>query len=109
MKKRRKKVAAKKLADAVAVDFTRGFVATGLLSAFQDRDRSKNVAVDAGRNLRRAVQGGIAMAAACAAADALRRRDYATVVTAATAGTAALMAIEKFPRRPALINSGDRA
>lgn len=105
MKKRGKKGAPKKRADAVAVDFTRGFVATGLLSLFQDRVASKRGSVDARRVLRHALQGGMALAAGSAAAEALRRRDYTTVLSAVAGGAAGILTIEQLLRRPALTNS----
>lgn len=105
MKKRDKKGAQKKRASTVAVDFTRGFVATGLLSLFQDRGLSKRGSVDARRVLRHALQGGMALAAGSAAADALRRRDYTTLLSAVAGGAAGILTIEQLLRRPALTNS----
>lgn len=99
----KKKSAQKKLAN-VGVDFTRGFVATGLLSLFQDRDRLQIGRADATRILRHALQGGVALSAGSAAAEAVRQQDYATAMTALAGGAVGVLAIEKLLRRPALIN-----
>lgn len=94
--KRGKGKAAKRQAKAeAAAAFARGFVATGLLSLFQDRlgpvpphphDRRKI--------LRHALQGGTALAAATMVAEALLQRDYPTVVTAAALGAGGVLAAE---------------
>lgn len=75
-------------------DFTRGMVATGLLTAVQGRWTKGGP--PAGRTiLRHALQGGAALAAASSAADALRRRDYAALVLAVAAGAAGVVALEQ--------------
>ena len=76
-------------------DFARGFVASGLLSALQDRHRG---AVDLARVLRHALQGGAALAAGSRVADALARRDAATVATALAGGAAAIYLVEQLMR-----------
>lgn len=101
MKNRGKKKAARKELANVGVDFTRGFVATGLLSLFQDRDQLTIGRADAARILRHALQGGVALSAGSAAAEAVRRQDYATAMTALAGGAAGILAIEKLLRRPA--------
>ncbi|PKU24717.1 hypothetical protein [Telmatospirillum siberiense] len=76
----------------VVADFARGFVATALLAAIQkeggERPRSGRAV------LRRAVQGGAALAAGTAVADALRRRRYADALLAAAGGGAGILAAE---------------
>lgn len=76
--------------------FVRGFVATGLLAAAatpaaagRARDRVLNRTV-----LRRALQGGTAMAAGVAAANALQQRRYGTAALSLALGAAGLLAIE---------------
>ncbi|EHQ52120.1 hypothetical protein ECTPHS_05475 [Ectothiorhodospira sp. PHS-1] len=77
--------------------FTRGFVTAACISAFQD------VAPPAGRPaLRRVVrhglQGGTALVAGTRAANAVRRGDYLSALTAAAAGAAGVMIIERLLR-----------
>lgn len=102
MKRGGKKKSAQKQLANVGVDFTRGFVATGLLSLFQDRDPLRIGRADAARILRHALQGGVALSAGSAAAEALRQQDYATAMTALAGGAVGVLAIEKLLRRPAL-------
>lgn len=75
-------------------DFTRGLVATGLLTAVQGR-WTEGGRPDGRRILRHALQGGAALAAASAAADALRTRDYAALLLAVAAGAAGVVAVER--------------
>lgn len=107
MKKRRSKAgrAGKALSSAQFADFTRGFVASGLLSALQDRNAGKGRRIDARRTLRHAVQGGIALAAGSTAASALGRQDYLSAAAAALGGAAGVVIIEEWlrPSEPALI------
>jgi len=86
---------AKRRAGTDAVEaFARGFVATGLLSAFQDRLEPVLPQPHGRKILRHALQGGAALAAATLVAEALRRRDYPTVLTAATLGAGGVLAAE---------------
>lgn len=68
--------------------FLRGAISAGLLAA---------IAPEVGRReaLRRALQGGTALAAGIAGADAIDRRDYGTALLALAAGTAGLCAIDQ--------------
>lgn len=67
--------------------FLRGAIAAGLLAS---------LAPEVGRQeaLRRALQGGAAMAAGIAGADAIDRRDYGAALLALAAGAAGLKAID---------------
>ncbi|KAF0223028.1 MAG: hypothetical protein FD176_2194 [Rhodospirillaceae bacterium] len=68
----------------LAGNFTRGLIATGLLAAIQDRwshEKPSNRKV-----LRLALQGGAALAAGIAAAESLRRGDYARALIAVAGG-----------------------
>lgn len=73
-------------------DFVRGFVAAGLLSVVQDRPGQ--AAVDR-RTVRRALQGGAALAAGSVAAHAWQQRDMARTFVAVAAGAASVMVIER--------------
>ncbi|SEH28398.1 hypothetical protein [Magnetospirillum fulvum] len=92
---KRAKGKAKRQAEAeAAVAFARGFVATGLLSLFQDRLEPVRSRPNPRKILRHALQGGAALSAATLLAEALRRRDYATVATAAALGAGGVLAAE---------------
>ena len=67
--------------------FLRGAISAGLLAA---------IAPEVGRQeaLRRALQGGAALAAGIAGADAIDRRDYGSALLALAAGAAGLYAID---------------
>jgi len=92
---KRGKAKAKRRAEAeAAVAFARGFVATGLLSLFQDRLEPARPRPDTRKILRHALQGGAALSAATLLAEALRRRDYPTVATAAALGAGGVLAAE---------------
>lgn len=67
--------------------FVRGFITAGLVAAMTP-DR-----VGVRESLRLALQGGTALAAGIAGANALDRRDYGSVLRAVVAGTAGLSAI----------------
>lgn len=86
---------------ALTTDFTRGLVATGLLSLLQGRGANAGGAPDFHRVWRQALQGGVALAAGSAAAEAIQRRDYLLAVSGVAAGAAAIYGIEQF-MRPAL-------
>lgn len=101
MKKRGRKASRQLATDALAGDFTRGFVATGLLSLLQERASPAVTASDGRRALRHALQGGVALASGAAAADALRRRDYPVLLAAVAGGAAGIMSIEHLLRQPA--------
>jgi len=91
MKKRKIKTAPPLAAAELANNFTRGFVATGLLSAIQNRA----VAAPPGRAVaRQALQGGFALAAGVAAADSLRRQDFFSAALAVASGVAGVMVVE---------------
>ena len=68
--------------------FLRGAISAGLLAA---------IAPEVGRReaLRRALQGGAALAAGIAGADAIDRRDYGSALLALAAGAAGLCAIDQ--------------
>jgi len=70
--------------------FARGFIATALLTAVQDRP----AAIGRHRVLCRAAQGGAALAAGTLAAEALARRRYGLALAATTVGAAAVLAAE---------------
>ncbi|MCW2274852.1 hypothetical protein GJ654_11210 [Rhodoblastus acidophilus] len=92
MKKRKLKGRGSPLAPAeLSNNFTRGLVATGLLTAIQNRAAGAppNRAV-----ARLALQGGFALAAGVATADSLRRQDYLSAALAIAGGVAGVMAVE---------------
>lgn len=104
MKKRGKKSSPPAPGRALATDFTRGFVASGLLSALQDHAGR----ADGRRTLRHALQGGAALAAGSVAAEALARRDALSVLLAVAGGAATILTIEQLLRRraqPTLLES----
>ncbi|CAO3432946.1 hypothetical protein [Azospirillum doebereinerae] len=81
--------------DVLPTVFARGFIATALLTAVQDRS------APAGRRvLCRATQGGAALAAGTLAADALARRRYGIALAAAAVGAAAVLAAEHLFNHP---------
>lgn len=85
-------------------NFVRGFVATGLLAALQ---REVGVAVpDKRTTLRRALQGGTALAAGCSAADAWQRGNYGGALVAAASGAAGVVAIDYLMRDAARSDKG---
>jgi hypothetical protein len=75
----------------VRAGFVRGFVAAGLLAAIQD---AASPARDRRRLLRLALQGGGAMAAGVAVAEALDAGRPGAAASALVAGTCGLLAIE---------------
>lgn len=82
----------------ISAAFARGFVATALLTAIQSR---WDDGTPSGRTvLRTAIQGGAALAAGTAAADALQRRNYADALVAAAGGAAAVAAAEYLMNPP---------
>lgn len=80
----------------LSTGFVRGFVATGLLAAVQDRAARRGGRGEPRRALRLALQGGTAMAAGTVAADALQARDWPLAATAMAAGGLGMLAIERF-------------
>jgi hypothetical protein len=74
--------------------FTKGLVAAGCISAFQDVTSLKTEGHQK-RVLRHALQGGTALAAGTYSADALRHGDYLRAVLAAAAGAEGVLAIER--------------
>lgn len=79
-----------------AIAFTRGFIATALIETLQDR--SPGAPPPARKVLRRALQGGVALAAGTLAAGAIDRRDLAAAAGAILAGAAGLVAAETLLR-----------
>ncbi|PWC44241.1 hypothetical protein [Azospirillum sp. TSO22-1] len=78
----------------IAGNFTRGVVATALLTAVQERWAAGTAPPSRRKVVRYALQGGTALAAGAAAADALRARDYATALLAVAAGSAGVLVVE---------------
>lgn len=92
-------------ATVVIADFARGFVATALLSAIQKDDVGMP---RPGRAvLRRALQGGAALAAGTAAVEALRQRRYAEALLAAAGGGVGVLAAELLLTPPRPLGRGD--
>jgi len=87
-------------------NFVRGFVATGLLAALQKEAGA--APADTRATLRRALQGGAALAAGCSAADAWQRGNYSGAVVAAASGAAGVVAIDYLMRKPARTDNGGR-
>ncbi|CCG41787.1 hypothetical protein [Magnetospirillum molischianum] len=94
MKRGKGKAAKRKAGTEAATAFARGFVTTGLLSMFQDRLEPVSPAPSGRKILRHALQGGAALSAATMVAEALRQRDYPTVLTAAALGAGGVLAAE---------------
>lgn len=93
MKKRKAKVRDRPLAAAeLASNFTRGLVAAGLLTAVQERWTISQP--PSRRSVRRALQGGVALAAGVATAESLRDRDYFGAVAALAGGALGVFALE---------------
>lgn len=90
MKRKNRKQSAGSVATEV---FVRGFVATALLSALQDRT-GNTAATDWRKVFRHGLQGGAALTAGTIAAEAVIRRDYGTGATAVLAGAVAVVAAE---------------
>lgn len=82
----------------LATDFVRGFVASGLLSLFQDRHAHPGMPPDLQRALRHAVQGGAALAAGSLVAESVARGNYAIALGAASGGAAAVIGAENLLR-----------
>lgn len=80
--------------------FVRGFIATGLLAAVQNRATRSGGKRERRRVLRLALQGGTALAAGTVAADALCSRDWTLAATAVAAGTLGAIAIEQLMQEP---------
>ena len=75
------------LHDEIRNGFMRGFIAAGLIAATAPEGIQRKEA------LRLALQGGTALAAGIAGANAIDRRDYGSVMLALAAGAAGLTAI----------------
>jgi len=80
--------------------FTKGFVASACISAFQGVAQPSSQA-NLKRVLRHGLQGGTALAAGTRASMALRHRDYSGALIAATAGAIGVLLIENLLRDPA--------
>lgn len=83
--------------------FVQGFVATGLLAAIQNQP-TRPVADK--RALRRALQGGAALAAGTAAAQAWQQRNIGRALTALALGTASVLAVEHLMKETKENDSG---
>ncbi|WP_228217448.1 hypothetical protein [Aromatoleum toluclasticum] len=102
-----RKLPVKVKAGEMPANFVRGFVATGLLAALQEPTGRATPA--AGRAvLKQALQGGTALAAGCAAADAWQRQDLRGVLAAVAGGAAGLVAIDYLARKSARRSNGNR-
>ncbi|MDR2112008.1 MAG: hypothetical protein LBQ62_02730 [Candidatus Accumulibacter sp.] len=73
--------------------FVRGFIVAGLVAAVTGEKRAAGGQTRA-ETLRLALQGGTALAAGIAGANALDRRDYGSALIAVAAGAAGLSAID---------------
>lgn len=91
-KKARKQERLARQGTGLGEDFVRGFVSTALLAGLRERKPS--------RLLRVALQGGIALAAASAAARATTRRSIPSALGAALVGYASLQLVEHFVPAP---------
>lgn len=78
-------------------DFVKGFVATACIAAVQDRAAPLSRA-DLKDILRRALQGGTALAAGTQVAVAVRQQDFTRALIAGAAGAAAVLLIERLLR-----------
>ncbi|MEE4465330.1 MAG: hypothetical protein A2002_05465 [Pseudomonadales bacterium GWC1_66_9] len=78
-------------------EFTRAFVATACLSAFQGEPRATSPA-QLRRVLRQALQGGTAFAAGSRAATAVRQGDYSSALVATVVGAGGVLLIEQLLR-----------
>lgn len=88
--------------------FTRGFIATACLSAFQEQ-RVPSSPKQFKRVLRHALQGGAALAAGTHAAIAVKQGNYLGAVLATALGAASVLAVERLLQEsstsaPELIN-----
>ncbi|WP_096701914.1 hypothetical protein [Magnetospirillum sp. 15-1] len=90
---KRKRRDGKAAAASTTEVFVRGFIATALLSALQDR-AAGSASPPWRRILRHGLQGGAALAAGTKAAEAIGRRDYRTGTAAVIAGATVIVAAE---------------
>ena len=90
--------------------FTRGFVATACLSAFQDA-RVPSSSVQVKRIFKQALQGGTALAAGAQAANAVQRKDYIGALLAAAVGAAGVLLIDRVLQEPVVqeVTHGEKA
>lgn len=100
-RKKRGKTGRAGVPGTLLADFARGFVATGLLSVIQDRSSRPATLLDRRRALRHALQGGAALAAGSAAAQALQAQDGPRALGAVAGGAAAILTIEYLLRATA--------
>lgn len=93
MSKKKKSLAAVPVPgdDALANNFMRGFLASGMLAAFQDRKLQQP---SGARVLARALQGGTALATGVATANAFQRGEPGRALAALLVGSAGIAAIE---------------
>ena len=87
-------------AGEMPANFVRGFVATGLLAALQE-PAGRTTPAARRAVLKQALQGGTALAAGCAAAEAWQRQDLRGVLVAVAGGAAGLAAIDYLARKSA--------
>lgn len=78
-------------------DFVKGFIATACIAAVQDRTAPLSRA-DLKDVVRRALQGGTALAAGTQVAVAVRQQDFTRALIAGAAGAAAVLLIERLLR-----------
>ncbi|TAN77954.1 MAG: hypothetical protein EPN20_01380 [Magnetospirillum sp.] len=90
---KRKRRGGKASATSTTEVFVRGFIATALLSALQDR-AAASAPPHWRKILRHGLQGGAALAAGTKAAQAITRRDYRTGTVAVMAGATVIVAAE---------------
>lgn len=91
----------------LSAGFARGFVATGLLAAVQDRAARRGQGGESRRVLRLALQGGTALAAGSVTAEALAARDWALAASAVAAGSLGVLAIERLLQDPTFKEMSD--
>lgn len=82
-------------AAGLGAGFARGFVATALLAAVQDRAARAGRRGEPQRVLRLALQGGVALAAGSMAAHALQARNRTLALAAVAVGGVGVLVIEQ--------------
>ncbi len=76
-------------------DFIRGFVATGLLAAFDLSQPPVTLQARLQRSVRPALRGGLALAVGTAAVEAIEDHDYAKLLVSVVAGASALNGLNR--------------
>ncbi|GAB3467592.1 hypothetical protein [Azotobacter salinestris] len=87
----------------MSTEFTRAFVATACLSAFQGGARPQSP-TQLRKVLRQALQGGTAFAAGSRAATAVRQGDYSSALVAAALGAGGVLLLEQLLRDAARLD-----